>query len=514
MSSRTSTVDSAVKRHTGIDLAATRAFLLNECFIPGQGFRSHYADQATVSCSTTAICMYALSEIGALTRQQQREYEKVLLGFRLSGSPQAGAFPRTSEHTASVWTTGQAVMALVSLGSTWETVKPSVEWLLEAQESSGGWNYPGTKEGHERLLYTFYPTLAIVRCRRRLGKAAAEALTGVATFLESSSAEHDEPFWIPLRRQLWRFARKSRGAPPIGLEPYGLLFENSWPSAHVNDDWLAHRFSMALMCGPNYLHLRGELAADDPLALLHIRHLADERVGQGWNDRREPNPKTWATALGMLTLHRWAQDLTKVRPRFRRLPTRLELFGRLRDRKQPVPRVSKAANALVQAFGHLRAGTADATAYQTLILDVFAFLFGEVLKEPRTQPRTFLGTLRRDVTFRNAAEAGPWFDWKSRHMVESVIIECKNQDVLLHDDLRQTACYLGRIMGRLAILACRKTSVDDAREMLNWFVNNDDKYVLVVNDETLIDWILLKDRGGSPTDAIADLYRSLQEGVQ
>lgn len=274
MSSRTATVHTVVKRHTGIDQAATRAFLLNECFIPGRGFRSHYADQATVSCTTTAICIYALCEIGAVTRQQKREFEKVLLGFRLNGSSQAGAFPRTTEQTASVWTTGQAVMALVSLGSSWEKVKPSVEWLLKAQASSGGWNYSGTNEGHERLLYTLYPTLAIVRCRRRLGTAAAEALSRVATFLDSGPAEHDEPFWIPLRRHLWRLARKSRGAPPIGLEPYGLLFEDSWPTAHVNDDWLAHRFSMALMCGPNYLHLRRELAADDPLALLHIRHLA------------------------------------------------------------------------------------------------------------------------------------------------------------------------------------------------------------------------------------------------
>jgi hypothetical protein len=285
-------------------------------------------------------------------------------------------------------------------------------------------------------------------------------------------------------------------------------------SAHVDDDWLAHRFSMALMCGPNYLHLRRDIGADHPLALLHIRHLADERIGNGWNDRREPLPKTWATALGMFTLHRWAKDLLKVRPAFRRLPTRSELFGRLRDGSHPAPRVSKAAQALLRRFTELRSGVADATAYQTLILEVFAFLFGDVLKEPKPQSATFLGTLRRDVTFRNAADSGPWFDWKSRHKVESVLIECKNQDELSHDDLRQTACYLGRVMGRLAVLACRKTTVDDARELLNWFVTNDEKYILVVNDETLIDWIRLKDRGGAPTDAIADLYRSFQEGVQ
>ena len=68
-------------------------------------------------------------------------------------------------------------------------------------------------------------------------------------------------------------------------------------------------------------------------------------------------------------------------------------------------------------------------------------------------------------------------------------------------------------MGRLGILACRKTTADEVRDMLNWFVSNDHKYILVVNDESLVDWIRMKDRGGNPTDAIADLYRSLREGV-
>ena len=69
-------------------------------------------------------------------------------------------------------------------------------------------------------------------------------------------------------------------------------------------------------------------------------------------------------------------------------------------------------------------------------------------------------------------------------------------------------------MGRLGIMACRKNRGYDMCEMLNWFVNNDEKYILVVNDEDLVSWIRLKERGEDPTDAIADLYRSLREGAQ
>jgi DNA segregation ATPase FtsK/SpoIIIE-like protein len=162
----------------------------------------------------------------------------------------------------------------------------------------------------------------------------------------------------------------------------------------------------------------------------------------------------------------------------------------------------------------LRAGTAHATRYQQWVSDAFTFLFGDILKDPQPESRTFYGTLRRDITLRNAAEKGSWFDWKLQYQVDPLLIECKNKETLTYDDLRQTAAYLGKRMGRLAVLACRKSTGGDVWEMLNWFVNNDEKYILVVNDEDLIDWIRLKDRGENPTDAIADLYRTLREGAQ
>src|SRR5436309_8267208 len=49
-----------IKRLTGADLNATRSFLLKECFVQGKGFSSQYAGKGGVSCTTTAICVYAL----------------------------------------------------------------------------------------------------------------------------------------------------------------------------------------------------------------------------------------------------------------------------------------------------------------------------------------------------------------------------------------------------------------------------------------------------------------------
>jgi hypothetical protein len=507
-----------IKRLTGADLDATRAFLRKQCFVKGKGFWSQYAGQEMVSCTTTAICVYALSETGPLTLREKDEFQRVLLAFRRnSPTDQAGAFPRTTGQAPSTWTTGQAALALASVGAPWPVIQPSVDWLLRTQAANGGWNFPGADGGHQRLIYTLYPTLVLARFRRRLGDRGAKALAGVSAFL--NSCDERDPWWSPLREHLRGVVatptRDRRVASLSSFTAYWELFEERWPSNHVDEDWLPERFSMALMCGSNYLHLRRIARPDDPLALLHIRYSADERIGSGWNDNREDRPKTWATALGALTLHRWANDLARARATLRRLPTRAELLAKLRSGiNQPVPQTSRTARSLLRGLAELRAGATHATSYQHWVRDVFTFLFGDVLREPRLESKTFFGTQRRDVTFRNAAENGPWFDWKIHHKIDSLLIECKNKDALTYDDLRQTASYLGKRMGRVAILACRKNSGDDVLAMLNWFVTNDEKYVLVVNDENLIDWIRLKDRGEDPSDAIADLYRSLREGAQ
>jgi hypothetical protein len=468
-----------IKRFTGADLDATRSFLRKRCFVEGQGFSSQYADQGRVSCTTTAICVYALSETGPLTQQEKDEFQRVLLAFRRNHPADlAGAFPRTTGEAPSVWTTGQAVLALASVGAPWRVIQPSVEWLIRTQAPNGGWNFSGTDRGHERLIYTFYPTLVVARYSWRLGDRGAKALAHVSTFLTSCD-ERDVTWWSPLREHLQRVVatptKDRRVASPSSFIPYWELFEEEWPAIHVDEDWLPERFSMALMCGSNYLHLRPMIRPDDPLALLHIRYFADERIGSGWSDKREDQPKTWATALGLLTMHRWAHDLARARATIRRLPTRAELVARLRSGFQPVRTTSRAARSLLRRLAELRAGPTHATRYQHWLRDAFTFLFGEILKEPKLESKTFFGTQRRDVTFRNASEKGPWFDWKMRHQTDSLLVECKNKDTLTYDDLRQTASYLGKRMGRVAILACRKNSGDDVWEMLNWFVNNDEK---------------------------------------
>lgn len=316
-----------------------------------------------------------------------------MLAFRVAfPSEHAGAFPRTTGGEPSAWTTGQATLALLSLGTKWDLVRPSVDWLLARQAPGGGWNFSGTGEGHERLIYTLYPALVLHRCKKRLGRAGKHALNRVSAFVDSCE-EQRLPFWFPLRNHLRGLLGKGCGGnrkqDDATVDDYWQMFEHGWPTERVDDDWLADRFNMASMCGANYLLLRSEVPADDPLALLHLRYLADERIGNGRSDQRENYPKIWATALGALTPHRWARDFSQLRSSLSRLPTRSELVSNLRGRTRRAGPVSKEAHSLVCRFSLLRPGNQDARKYQSVVLDAFAFLFGAVLKEPKPESRRF-----------------------------------------------------------------------------------------------------------------------------
>ena len=273
-----------IKRFVGADLEATRQFLLRDCFVPAKGFWSQYVGQGTVSCTTSAICIYALCETGQLSDSQKREFQRILLAFRETmQTEQAGVFPRTTEGEPNAWTTGQVALALLSLRTPWKVIRPSVEWLLAKQAANGGWNFPGTQDGNVKLIYTLYPALVLMRCRARLGKAGESALSRISSFVESCE-ERQDPFWIPLRnclRTLLAHRRRRQTLSKTSLNAYWRLFEHDWPIRRVDEDWLPNRFNMSLMCGPNYLLLRHEVAADHPLSLLHLRHLADERIGDG-----------------------------------------------------------------------------------------------------------------------------------------------------------------------------------------------------------------------------------------
>jgi len=95
-----------------------------EGFVPRKGFWSQYAGQGTVSCATSAICIYALSETAELTQRQKSEFERVLLAFGATAPAAHGrCLSEDPGEEPSAWTTGQAALAFLSLGARWEVIR-------------------------------------------------------------------------------------------------------------------------------------------------------------------------------------------------------------------------------------------------------------------------------------------------------------------------------------------------------------------------------------------------------
>src|SRR6266446_7797641 len=95
-----------VKRLAGVEIDAIRPLLMRQCFVEGKGFSAQYPGDRTTSCATTAICLYALSEMGLLSDPERKSFLNLLLSLRVSNTTtNAGAFPRTTSGTSSVWTT-------------------------------------------------------------------------------------------------------------------------------------------------------------------------------------------------------------------------------------------------------------------------------------------------------------------------------------------------------------------------------------------------------------------------
>ena len=384
-----------------------------------------YAGQAIVSCSTTAICVYALSETGPLTQQEKNQVPAGLPTFRLnSPADQAGAFPRIigGKPVERASPIGQAALALASLGAPWARFSPPSSGCSELfVAGNGGWNFPGTDASHQRLIYSLYPTLVIARFRRRLGNRGTEAIGRLSAFLDSMPR-------TPCRKMVAASAALAthrrdfceRSAPVTSSFRnslrIGSLFEEDWPTIHVDEDWLPDRFSMAQMRllfelpAPSANSSAGRSAGTlaHPI-LLEIREVTEVAGTTG--------PRNYPKNMGDRTR---CAHTTPVGPRscWRRSDSPEAPHSGQNSSPDceaghnKVKRSSRTARPLLNRIAELRAGMADAKRYQHWLRDVFTFLFGEVLKEPKLESKTFFGTQRRDITFRNAAEVNTLVHWK------------------------------------------------------------------------------------------------------
>lgn len=147
--------------------------------------------------------------------------------------------------------------------------------------------------------------------------------------------------------------------------------------------------------------------------------------------------------------------------------------------------------------------------FEDVGIEALRFLFCPPLTRPIVQPRTYSGIDRRDAVFpnRNLGNANHWGQLLAEHQARMILVEFKNYDKeeIGKEEVNQTRNYLNGPMGNLALMVVNKLPDQAAHIKRNTIYTQDEKVILFVAAEHLMEMLYMKDRGEDPADLIMDL---------
>lgn len=147
--------------------------------------------------------------------------------------------------------------------------------------------------------------------------------------------------------------------------------------------------------------------------------------------------------------------------------------------------------------------------FEDACIDTLRHLFVPPLSKPIIQPRTYSGIDRRDAAFpnRNLEPSNNWGRLYVELAARMVLFEFKNydRDEIGKEEVNQTRNYLTKAMGKLAIVCCNHLPNKAAHIKRNTIFSEDEKVILFVTTENLIEMIAIKERGEDPSDLVLDL---------
>jgi hypothetical protein len=154
------------------------------------------------------------------------------------------------------------------------------------------------------------------------------------------------------------------------------------------------------------------------------------------------------------------------------------------------------------------AGLAGWREFEEASLEALEYLFVPPLTTPIVQPRTYSGIDRRDAVFpnRNLDGGGHWSHLLQELGARMVLVEFKNYDAedIGKEEVNQTASYLRKPMGKLAILVTNKEPDHAAHVKRNTIFSEDGKVILFITTQQLIEMLDIRERGEDPADLIMD----------
>jgi len=167
------------------------------------------------------------------------------------------------------------------------------------------------------------------------------------------------------------------------------------------------------------------------------------------------------------------------------------------------------ANELCDRLIACPAGSPGWRAFEDICIDILQLLFTTDLQPPKIQPRTISGSTRRDAVFpnRNRNSNNNWRLLLDELNARLILFEFKNYDKeeIGKEELDQMNSYMNKPMGRLGILVCNKLPNNAAHIRRNTIYSEQDKVILFMTKDHLIEMLHIKERGEDPADLIVDL---------
>ena len=301
---------------SGIIKSATD-FLLSERNRAKIGFCAQVPGTKVESCTTTAAVIYALSVSQKLSSDEKDKWKKELFKFYNND----GSFGIIDGNNSFLWSTSQACLALLSMGTAIDELLPSTKWLCAKQSASGGWSCSGSEGDNLHIIYALYPAIFLKRISKQASlKFVDDALKRVLGYVENyknkDTLDYCETliknFLLHLLTGNKSFIKSNEIIKKICFEKY----RGQDLSSTITETESPRLFYIKIFEPSYYLLLRPFISADHNISLYYIRYLCDYYIeGQGW-DRdvfSKKNSYTWVTALSIATLAIWQKDCHKLK---------------------------------------------------------------------------------------------------------------------------------------------------------------------------------------------------------
>ncbi len=158
----------------------------------------------------------------------------------------------------------------------------------------------------------------------------------------------------------------------------------------------------------------------------------------------------------------------------------------------------------IESLNSIKPGKLDWNSYQNLISNIMEFLFTPPLGKPLYELADKTKTNRRDIIIPNYAESGFWRLLREANFADYIVLDAKNLTKSIQKkDVLQVSNYLKKFgTGLFGMIVSRnkphQNAIHTQRE--HWIADN--KLIIFLHDEDIIQMLTMKDGAGKPEEVI------------